>query len=49
MFKAPDSVNAKSTASARDAYVKFHDNGQVEFNATFYEYQLISRKGNTYK
>ena len=48
MFKAPDSVNAKSTASARDAYVKFHDNGQVEFNATFYEYQLISRKGNTY-
>lgn len=48
MFKAPDSVNAKSTASARDAYVKFHDNGQIEFNATFYEYQLISRKGNTY-
>ena len=48
MYKAPDSVNAKSTASARDAYVKIHDNGQVEFSAAFYEYELISRDKHTY-
>ena len=48
MFKAPDSTNVKSTASAREAYVKFHDNGQVEFNAAFYEHQLIHREDNTY-
>ena len=47
MFKAPDSTNVKSTASAREAYVKFHDNGQVEFNAAFYEHQLIHREYNT--
>ena len=44
MYKAPDSVNAKSTASARPAYVKIHPNGQVIFGSAFITHKLVSDK-----
>lgn len=50
MYKAPDSVNAKSTASARLAYVKIHPNGQVIFGSAFIAHNFVSDKEgeNTY-
>lgn len=44
MYKAPDSVNAKSTASARPAYVKIHPNGQVIFGSAFITHKLVNDK-----